>query len=189
MFGSFGYFLYSRTASFVVTIEKISRDEALDIYTTATLKIYCREFSSDCAERGEKQIAKDIRLLLPTLLMPPKHADAKITYHNSTSSPVTINRFLYRTGSEGWRSENPQTYFAPKLNLLRPAIQIAHRNVPFKTKVDFASTLALTENHGPMTVLPGENKVWRIGYSDQSEFKVEYTQNGKSYQTPVLRVG
>lgn len=189
MVGSFGYFLYSRTGRFVVTIEKISRHEALDIYTKATLKVYCREFRSDCVERGENQIEKDIRLLLPSLLMPPKHADAKITYRNRTSSPVTINRFLYRTGSEGWRSENPQTYFAPKLNLLRPAIQIANRNIPFKTKVDFASTLALTENHGPMTVLPGENKAWRIGYGDQSEFRVEYTQNGKSYETPVLRAG
>ena len=187
MLGSIGYYLYSRTGKFVVTVEKISRDEALDIYTKATLKVYCREFSGDCAQRGENQIEKDIRLLLPSLLMPPKNADAKISYRNTTSTPVNINRFLYRTGSGAWRSESPQTYFAPKLNTLRPAIQIANGNVPFKTKVDFASTLALTENHGPMTVLPGENKIWRIGYGDQSEFKVEYTQNGAAYQTPVLR--
>ena len=189
MLGSFGYFLYSRTGRFVVKIDRISREEALDIYTKATLKVYCREFRRECAERGENQIEKDIRLLLPNLLMPPKNADAKITYQNTTSTPVNINRFLYRTGSGAWRSETPQTYFAPKLSTLRPAIQIASGNVPFKTKVDFASILALTENHGPITVLPGENKVWRIGYSDQSEFKIEYTQNGKSYQTPVLRAG
>jgi hypothetical protein len=66
---------------------------------------------------------------------------------------------------------------------------MAGGNVPFKTKVDFASTLALTENHGMVTVLPGEDKSWRVGYSDQSEFKIEYTQNGKPYETPVLRVG
>ncbi len=189
MLGSFGYFLYSRTGRFVVTVERISRDEALDIYTKATLKVYCREFSGDCAEREKNQIERDIRLLLPGLLMPPKNADAKIAYRNTTSTPINIKRFLYRTASGTWKSESPQIYFAPKLNMLRPAIHIANGNVPFKTKVDFASTLALTENHGPMTVLPGENKIWRIGYSDQSEFRIEYTQNGKSYQTPVLRAG
>jgi hypothetical protein len=189
MLGSIGYYLYSRTGRFVVTVEKISRDEALDIYARATLKVYCREFSSDCAQRGENQVEKDIRLLLPSLLMPPKNADAKITYRNATSSPINIDRFLYRTGSGSWRSESPRTYFAPKLNALRPAIQLANGNVPFKTKVDFASVLALTENHGPMTLLPGESKIWRIGYNDQSEFRIEYTQNGKSYETPVLRAG
>jgi hypothetical protein len=66
---------------------------------------------------------------------------------------------------------------------------MAGGNVPFKTKVDFASTLALTENHGPITVQPGEDKTWRVGYGEQSEFKIEYTKNGKSYETPVLRVG
>src|SRR5712692_3245986 len=88
MLGSFGYFLYSRTGRFVVTVERISRDEALDIYTKATLKVYCREFSGDCAEREKNQIERDIRLLLPGLLMPPKNADAKIAYRNTTSTPI-----------------------------------------------------------------------------------------------------
>jgi hypothetical protein len=189
MLGSIGYYLYSRSGKFVVTIERISRDEALDIYTKATLKVYCREFSSDCAERGDNQMEKDIRQLLPSILLPPRHTDAKVIYRNRTSTPVTIKRFLYRNGSGTWRSESPQTYFAPKLNTLRLAIQMAGGNAPFKTKVDFASILALTENHGTMTVLPGEDKSWRVGYSDQSEFKIEYTQNGKSYETPVLRAG
>jgi hypothetical protein len=189
MLGSIGYYLYSRTGKFVVTVEKISRDEALDIYTKATLKVYCREFSSDCATRGENQVEKEIRLVLPGILLAPRHTDAKITYRNRTATPVTVTRFLYRNGSGSWRSESPQTYFAPKLNTLRLAIQMAGGNVPFKTKVDFASTVALTENHGTVTVLPGEDKSWRVGYSDQSEFKIEYTQNGKSYETPILRVG
>jgi hypothetical protein len=189
MLGSFGYYLSSRTGTFVVTVEKISRDEALDMYTKATLKVYCREFSSDCVTRGENQVEKEIRLILPGILLAPRHTDAKITYRNRTAAPVTVTRFLYRNGSGSWRSESPQTYFAPKLNTLRLAIQMAGGNVPSKTKVDFASTLALTENHGTVTVLPGEEKSWRVGYSDQSEFKIEYTQNGKSYETPVLRVG
>lgn len=189
MLGSIGYYLYSRTGKFVVTVEKISRDEALDIYSKATLKVYCREFSSDCAARAENQVEKEIRLVLPGILLAPRHTDAKITYRNRTTTPVTVSRFLYRNGSGSWRSESPQTYFAPKLNTLRLTIQMAGGNVPFKTKVDFASTLALTENHGTVTVLPGEDKSWRVGYGDQSEFKIEYTQDGKSYETPVLRVG
>ena len=38
MLGSIAYFLYSRTGKFVVTVERISRDEALDIYAKAALK-------------------------------------------------------------------------------------------------------------------------------------------------------
>jgi hypothetical protein len=189
MLASIVYYLNSRTGMFEVTIEKISRDEALDIYTKATLRIYCREFRSDCAGRGESQIEKEIRLVLPIILLPPRHTDAKITYRNGTSTPVSIKRFLYRNGSGTWKVESPQSYFAAKLTTLRHAIQLAGGNVPFNTKVDFASTLALTENHGTMTVQPGENKTWRVGYGEQSEFKIEYTQNGKSYETPVLRVG
>ncbi len=189
MLGSIGYYLSSRTGRFVVTVEKISRDEALDIYTQATLKIYCREFQRECADRGKNQIEKDIRQLLPEILVPPKNADAKIIYRNMTSTPISVERFLYRTAPGTWKSETPQAYFALKLNTLQHVIQIANRNVPFKTKVDLASILALTENHGSMTILPGEDKTWRIGYSDQSEFKIEYSQSGKSYETPVLRVG
>ena len=103
MLGSIVYYLNSRTGQFVVTIERISRDEALDIYTKATLKVYCREFSSDCAARGESQIEKEIRLVLPIILLPPKHTDARITYRNGTSTPVNIKRFLYRNGSGTWK--------------------------------------------------------------------------------------
>ena len=189
MLGSIGYYLSSRTGRFVVTVEKINRDEALDIYAKATLKIYCREFQRECAERGKNQIEKDIRQLLPEILVPPKNADAKIIYRNMTSTPISVERFLYRTAPGTWKSETPQVYFALKLNTLRHVINTANVNVPFKTKVDFASILALTENHGSMTILPGEDKTWRVGYSDQSEFKIEYSQDGKSYETPVLRVG
>jgi hypothetical protein len=189
MLGSIGYYLSSRTGRFVVTVEKIGRDEALDIYTKAALKIYCREFQRECADREKNQIEKDIRQLLPEILLPPKNADAKIIYRNMTSTPISVERFLYRTAPGTWKSETPQVYFAVKLNALRHVIKTANGNVPFKTKVDFASILALTENHGSMTILPGEDKTWRVGYSDQSEFKIEYSQNGKSYETPVLRVG
>src|SRR6266436_5324111 len=51
MLGSIGYYLYSSTGRFVVNIEKISREEALDIYAKADLKTYWREFRRECSER------------------------------------------------------------------------------------------------------------------------------------------
>ena len=68
MLGSIGYYLYSRTGQFVVTVERISRDEALDIYTKAALKTYCREFRSECSEQGEDNIENEIRRVLPKIL-------------------------------------------------------------------------------------------------------------------------
>ena len=38
MLGSIGYYLSSRTGRFVVTVERITRDEALDIYTQGDTK-------------------------------------------------------------------------------------------------------------------------------------------------------
>lgn len=64
---------------------------------------------------------------------------------------------------------------------------MANGHVPLEKKVDFAATLALTENYGVITLLPGETKTWRIGHSGRSEFKIEYKQNGRLYQTPALR--
>jgi hypothetical protein len=189
MLGSIGYFLYSRTGRFVVMVEKINRDEALDIYTKAALKTYCREFRQECSQRGEENIETDIRLFLPKVLSPVKSTDVKITYQNKTSSQITVQRFLFRTPPERWRVEEPKIRFAPKLQRLRLLIETNRGNVPFETKLDFADTLALTENHGSFTLQPGEQKVWRLGYNAGSEAQIEYTQNGKAYVTPALRPG
>ena len=61
MLGSIGYYLSSRTGKFVVTVEKIKRDEALDIDAKAALKTYCIEFRVECAQQGEDNIEKDIQ--------------------------------------------------------------------------------------------------------------------------------
>jgi hypothetical protein len=170
-----------------VTVNKISREESLEICANATVQVYCREFSNDCNQRGNNQIKKDVAQLLPKLPFLPKSADAKVTYQNNTSDTIHIERFLHRIASGPWESETPQLYFAPKLKTLRLVIEMANGNVPLEKKLDFAATLALTENYGVITLLPGETKTWRIGYSDRSEFKIEYKQNGRLYQTPALR--
>lgn len=128
--------------------------------------------------------------MLPRILMPVKTLDAKITYKNDTRSPINVNRFFWRQTPGPWREEPPgetQRYYAPKLKRLRFAIEMTNGNVPFETKVDYADTLALTENHGSITILPGEERFWRIGYAERTEFQIEYVQNGKLYRTPVLR--
>jgi hypothetical protein len=188
MIGSFGYYLSSRSGRFIVTVERITRDEALDLYSNATLKVYCREFQADCKQRGEKQVLTDIRAALPGVLRSPTNVDAKIVYSNETGSAIAIQRFLYRTkSSESWKAESPQNIFKPKLDRLRSAIETARADVPFEVKLDFASTLAVTENHGAITVLPGEVRIWRLGLSPDSEFRLEYRQNGKLFETPVLK--
>lgn len=189
MVGSFGYFLYSRTGRFLVTIEKISRDEALDIYTKADLKTYCREFRQECSQQGQDNIERQIRSALPRLLSPVKTTDVKITYKNNTGKQVTVERFLFRNASERWRVEEPKLRFAAKVQQLRFLIESSKGNVSFETKLDLADTLALTENHGSFTLQPGEQKVWRIGFNAGSEAQIEYTQDGKKFVTPALRLG
>jgi zinc-ribbon domain len=189
MLGSIGYYLYSRTGRFVVNIEKISREEALDIYAKADLKTYCREFRQECEQQGEDNIEKNIRSVLPRILSPVKTTDVKITYQNNTGSQITVERFLFRTPPERWRVEEPKLRFAPKVQQLRFLIQSNKGNVPFETKLELADTLALTENHGSFTLQPGEQKVWRIGYNAGSEAQIEYMQNGKTFVTPALRLG
>lgn len=185
--GALVYFLHSLLSTFEVTVNKISREESLEICANATVQVYCREFPNDCNQRGNNQIKKDVAQLLPKLPFLPKSADAKVTYQNNTSDTIHIERFLHRIASGPWESETPQLYFAPKLKTLRLVIEMANGNVPLEKKLDFAATLALTENYGVITLLPGETKTWRIGYSDRSEFKIEYKQNGRLYQTPALR--
>jgi hypothetical protein len=173
----------------VVTVEKISRDEALDIYTKATLKTYCKEFRAECEKQGEVNIEKNIRRVLPKIFSPVKTTDVKITYQNNTGSQITVERFLFRNPSEQWRVEEPKVRYASKLQQLRVLIESNKETVPFETKLELADTLALTENHGSFTLQPGEQKVWRIGYNTGSEAQIEYTQNGKTLVTPALRLG
>ena len=47
MLGSFGYYLSSRTGRFVVTLDTVSGQGALDIVASATLKEFCRQFPSE----------------------------------------------------------------------------------------------------------------------------------------------
>jgi len=189
MLGSIAYFLYSRTGKFVVTVERISRDEVLDIYTKAALKTYCREFTQECSQLGKDSIENEIRRVLPNVLSQVKTSDAKITYQNNTGSQIKVERFLFRNPPERWRVEEPKLRFAAKIQQLRSLIESNRGNVPFETKLELADTLALTENHGSFTLQPGEQKVWRIGYNAGSEAQIEYTQNGKTFVTPPLRLG
>ncbi len=188
LFWSIGDFIYSRTTGrFVVTVEKISKQEGFNLNVRNVLKVYCREFSRECAERGKDQVEKEIRLALDRILIPGKTKDAKITYTNNSRHPIEVTRFLARTAPEPWRVNETHSRFAPKMQRLAFAIQKANRNVPFEIKVDFADTVALIENTAPFALLPGEQKTWRVGYTDSSEFRLEYTQDGKLYRTPVLR--
>jgi len=81
-----------------VTVERISRDEALDIYTKAALKLYCREFNSDCVQRGENQIEKEISLV--TIQYPPsaKTCRRKITYRNGARQGVNVDIAMKASG-------------------------------------------------------------------------------------------
>src|SRR6266508_3453011 len=65
MLGSIGYYLYSRTGKFVVTVERISKDEAIDIYTKAALKAYCREFAAECQSGKPNPIETEIKRVIP----------------------------------------------------------------------------------------------------------------------------
>lgn len=173
----------------MVTVEKIGQKETFKIYSKATQKIYCREFPAECAERANEPIERRIRLILPTVLRRVNRPDAKITYKNNTQSVITMERFVWRTAPGPWqadRYDSARTQYAPKIQSLRREVQLANENAPFATKVNLASTLALMELDNPLQ--PAEERAWVIGYSDRSEFQVEYSQDGKVYKTPVLRV-
>jgi len=151
--------------------------------------VYCKEFERECTERGRDQVEKDIRVVLSRLLMPVKTSNAKIAYKNNTREPISVSRFLYRTVPGPWRGEvgDTQDRYRPKLQRLRSVIENSSGNVPFETKVDYAGTLALVQNAGSFTILPGEEKSWRIGYNDKTEIQIEYILNGKLYRTAALR--
>src|SRR5712692_9868092 len=67
MLGSFGYYLSSRTGQFVVTVESVSKDEAIDFYTKAALEVYCREFTAECQSGKTKAIETEIKGVIPAL--------------------------------------------------------------------------------------------------------------------------
>jgi hypothetical protein len=188
MLGSIGYYLSSRTGRFVVTVEKISRDEALDIYTKAAMESYCREFQAECQTGRKDALEKDIKKTMPGLFRDNIGGYARIRYRNNTGSPVTTNRLKQRQPQGSWSSGDPKTYYQPKINQLR---QIAQRvGLTFDQKVDFAITIATVDHSAPFTLQPGESKTWcLINETDRRERQVEYTQDGKSYQTPILRAG
>lgn len=190
LFVTFGYFVYSKTTGrLVVTIEKISKEEELNLNVKNVLKVYCREFATECADRGKDQVEKDIRLVLPRILIPVKTLDAKITYKNDTSNPIHLNRFLSRTPPGPWKGNPPgdtEKRYGPKLQRLRSAIEMTKGNVPFEAKLDYADTLVLVE-HRSSPLQPGEHREWRVGFLEGEEFQIEYVQNGKLYRTPALR--
>ncbi len=61
MLGSIAYFLYSRTGKFVVTVESVSADEAVDLYAKVALEVYCREFVAECQEGNTKKSKLQLR--------------------------------------------------------------------------------------------------------------------------------
>jgi len=59
----------------------------------------------------------------------------------------------------------------------------------FEEKVELALMSATITNHGTFTLRPSEEKVWRLSnVNPDAEFQVDFTQNGASYSTPILRL-
>jgi hypothetical protein len=187
MLASIGYYLYSRTGKFVVTVEKISRDEAIDFYTKVALDVYCREFAAECQGRKPETIETEIQRMIPSLFRDNVGGYARITYYNGTGEPITATRFKYRQPPESWRVGNSKNYYQPKIDRLR-ALSVQGGNLPFEHKVDLALTIATVEHSVPFTLQSGESRTWcLINETANRERQIEYTQEGKTYATPVLR--
>jgi hypothetical protein len=190
MLGSIGYYFYSRTGKFVVTVEKIGADEALEIVTLATLKEYCLQFSSDCQTRSGTELQTAIKGVLPRLLNPLKAGEgyAKITYRNATSEPIAVTQFKYRRPPGPWTTGNAQSLYGPRIQILQSAIRSGGVRAGFEDKVELALMSATTANHGTFRLGPGEEKVWRLSNVNQdAEFQVDFSQAGASYSTAILR--
>jgi hypothetical protein len=188
MIAAFLYYLQSRTGQFVVTVERITRDEALDIYAKAALQSYCREFQRDCETGGKDDLEKQIKRSLPGLFRDNIGGFARIRYQNNTGSPVTTNRLKHRQPPGSWISGNSRTYYQPKIDRLRGMGK--QLGLTFEQKIDLAMTIATVDHSVPFTLQPGQTVVWcLINESSDRERQVDYTQNGKSYQTPILRAG
>jgi hypothetical protein len=187
MLGSIGYYLYSRTGTFVVTVHTVSGDEAVDLYAKAALKVYCREFVAECQEGNTKTIETEIKRVIPTLFRDNLGGYARISYYNGTRAPITATRFKYRQPPGPWREGNSRNYYQPKIDRMR-TILLKSGNLPFEHKVDLALTIATVEHSVPFELQPGETKTWcLINERENRERQIEYAQNGKIYQTPVLR--
>src|SRR5678815_4018962 len=65
MLGSIAYYLHSRTGKFVVTVQSVSADEAVDLYTKVALEVYCREFVAECQGGNTKKIGTQIKRVIP----------------------------------------------------------------------------------------------------------------------------
>src|SRR6266511_2971884 len=167
MLGSIGYYLSSQTGRFVVTIETVSEEGALDIVASATLKELCLQFPSDCQSRSSAELETAIKGVLPRLLNPLKAGQdyAKITYNNGTNKPVAITQFKYRRPPGTWTTSNSQSLYTPRIQILRSAIR-ADSGAAFEDKVELALLTATTTNHGTLTLDHGEEKVWRLSNVD-----------------------
>jgi hypothetical protein len=187
MLGSFGYFLYSRTGRFVVTVESVSEDEVIDLYIKGALEVYCREFAAECRNGKAKAIKGEIKKVIPGLFRNNDGGYARISYYNGTGVPITTTRFKYRQPPGSWRVGDSKTYYQPKINRLRE-VSLRGGELPFEHKVDLALTIATVEHSVPFTLQSGESKTWcLINEKGNRERQIEYAQNGKIYQTPILR--
>jgi hypothetical protein len=161
MLGSIGYYLYSRTGKFVVTIESVSKDEAIDFYTKAASQVYCREFAAECQNVKPSAIETEIKRVIPG---------------------------LFRDNAGGYaRMGNAKNYYQPKIDRLRE-VSLRGGNLPFEHRVDLALTIATVEHSVPFTLQSGESKTWcLVNETANRERQIEYAQDGKTYETPVLR--
>jgi hypothetical protein len=187
MLGSIVYYLNSRTGTFEVTIERISDGDAVDFYTKTAFKAYCREFAADCQSGKTDAIENEIKKVIPVILRDNAGGYAKITYYNGTRKPVTATRFKYRQPPGSWKVGNAKDYYQPKIDRLREVL-LRGGNLPFAHRVDLALTLATVEHSVPFTLKSGESKTWcLINETPNRERQIEYAQDGKTYETPVLR--
>jgi zinc ribbon protein len=187
MLGSIGYYLYSRTGKFVVTIESVSKDEAIDFYTKAASEVYCREFAAECQSGKPNAIETEIKRVIPGLFRDNTGGYARITYYNGTGEPITTTRFKYRQPPASWRLGNAKNYYQPKIDRLRE-VSLRGGSLPFEHRVDLALTIATVEHSVPFTLQSGESKTWcLVNETANRERQIEYAQDGKTYETPVLR--
>ncbi len=153
MLGSIGYYLSSRTGRFVVTVERVDANEALDIYAKAAMESYCREFQAECRLEERDALEKDIKKIIPGLFRDNIGGYARIRYQNNTGSPVTTNRLKYRQPPGSWISGNSRTYYQPKIDRLRGMGK--QLGLTFEQKIDLAMTVATVNHSVPFTLQPG----------------------------------
>ena len=187
MLASIGYYLASRTGRFVVTVDTVSTSEAVDLYAKAALDVYCREFAADCQAGATTKIEESMKKVIPTLFRDNPGGFARISYLNGTGQPITTTRFKYRQPPGSWREGTAKSFYQPKIDRLR-AMSLRSGELPFEHKVDLALTIATVEHSVPFTLQAGESKVWcLVNETADRERQIEYAQNGKTFQTAVMR--